>query len=266
MREIFHLKPKTYGLLYLLSIPIFGTAYYFSPGTLSSSGFIESWYFSAVTVTTLGYGDVLPVTSIGKILAAIHAVSGVCLIGLFLNSLSERRAEIMKERGSLENRKILEKHICLILEAVKTGNPFIWDKHAKHAASIEELEGYARELKDNIWGKDETKLLGLLQIKALIETSHQTYNTMVGLIPVASNISGQVGGEWISIVSNIRNLSDQYLKVIENHKDGDVINWPSRDCIALQVEEFIQSSLFVCGVEKMPNKAIERGKPPRCWD
>ncbi|MCF6323108.1 MAG: potassium channel family protein [Gammaproteobacteria bacterium] len=251
---MFHLKSKTYGFLYLASIPAFGMAYYLMPGTLNCNEFLESWYFSAVTVTTLGYGDVLPVTSIGKVLAGIHAVSGVCIIGLFLNSLSERRAERIKELESLENRKILEKHICLILEAVKSGNPFIWDKHAKHAAPIIELEDYARTLKDDIWSKEKTKQLGPLQIKSLIETCNQIYNTMLGLIPVASNISGEVGGEWISIVSNVKRLSDQYSKAIENHNEGDVINWPTQDCIATQVEEFVQSALFVCDVKSMPNK------------
>jgi len=225
------------------------------PGIMDGCGFIDSMYFSAVTVTTLGYGDILPITPIGKVLASIHAVSGVCLIGLFLNSLSERRVEKVRELEAAESRQILEGHICLILEAVKTGNPFIWDKHAKHSASMAELESYARDLKANIWGKDKTKLLGPLQIKSLIETCHQVYSTMVGLIPVASNISGQVGGEWISIVSNVRNLSDQYSKAVEGFKDGDTIDWPTQDCIALQVEEFVQSALFVCNVEKMPNKS-----------
>ena len=244
--NIFHLKPKTYGWLYLGSIPVFGTAYFFVPGILSGNGLIESWYFSAVTVTTLGYGDVLPVTSTGKVLAGFHAVFGVCMIGLFLNSLSERRAYRIKELESHENRKILENHICLILEAVKSGNPFIWDKHAKHAAPMSELEEYAKSLKDGIRSKEESKQLGVLKIKSLIETCNQIYNTMVGLIPVASSISGDVGGEWISIVSNVRNLSDQYSKAIENHKEGEKINWPTQDCIATQVEELVQSALFVC--------------------
>jgi hypothetical protein len=167
MRELLHKQPKIYGLSYLLSIPIFGIAYFLMPGTISGHGFIDSMYFSAVTVTTLGYGDIAPVTTSGKVMAGIHAVFGVIMIGLFLNSLSEHRAIFTREVECLEHRKLLEKHICLILEAVKTGNPFIWDKHAKHAAPIIELEPFARDLHANIWGKDKTKLLTALQIKSL---------------------------------------------------------------------------------------------------
>jgi hypothetical protein len=89
---------------------------------------------------------------------------------------------------------------------------------------------------------------------------------MVGLIPVASSISGEVGGEWISIVSNIRNLSDQYSEAVENRKDGEAIKWPTQDDIALQVEEFIQSALFVCNLDKMSNKANSADAKSRAAD
>ena len=45
-------------------------------------------YLSAVTLTTLGYGDIVPLTSLARTLTAIEAVSGILLIGLFLNSLA----------------------------------------------------------------------------------------------------------------------------------------------------------------------------------
>jgi hypothetical protein len=45
-------------------------------------------YFSAVTITTLGFGDIVPVTTAARWLVMAEAVSGVVLIGLFLNSLA----------------------------------------------------------------------------------------------------------------------------------------------------------------------------------
>ena len=48
-------------------------------------------YFSVVTITTLGYGDLTPLTATTKIIAGTEAVSGVVVIGLFLSSLAHRR-------------------------------------------------------------------------------------------------------------------------------------------------------------------------------
>jgi hypothetical protein len=45
-------------------------------------------YLSAVTVTTLGFGDVTPVSSLARALVAAEAVLGIVLIGLFVNAVA----------------------------------------------------------------------------------------------------------------------------------------------------------------------------------
>jgi len=50
----------------------------------------RSFYLSAVTITTLGYGDVVPMTDRARILVALEAVMGVGLAGLFLTSVAAR--------------------------------------------------------------------------------------------------------------------------------------------------------------------------------
>lgn len=54
-------------------------------------GFETMLYFSAVTITTLGYGDILPITHRSRRLIAIESVYGILMIGLFLSSLERRR-------------------------------------------------------------------------------------------------------------------------------------------------------------------------------
>jgi hypothetical protein len=107
-------EPYFYGLTYLFLIPIFALLFYFLPNleikyAESSPKFIQSIYFSIVTITTLGYGDITPQNANAQLLAASEALLGVIFIGLFLNSLSNtlslssQKAE--KEREEKERYK-----------------------------------------------------------------------------------------------------------------------------------------------------------------
>jgi len=44
-------------------------------------------YFSAVTITTLGYGDIVPLTTTMRALVTVEIILGPIMFGLFLNSL-----------------------------------------------------------------------------------------------------------------------------------------------------------------------------------
>jgi hypothetical protein len=79
------------------------------PSTLKG-GFWSSYgrmlYLSAVTITTLGYGDILPLTSMTRFLVSFESVWGIVLIGLFLNALAHERGEREeKERQALSSHK-----------------------------------------------------------------------------------------------------------------------------------------------------------------
>ncbi|MCK8826452.1 potassium channel family protein [Natroniella acetigena] len=49
-----------------------------------------SLYFSAITFTTTGYGDILPLGPLAKSLASIETVLGVVLLSIFIFALTER--------------------------------------------------------------------------------------------------------------------------------------------------------------------------------
>lgn len=99
----FSYSPKSVGILYLLLIPIFGFIYWLFPSFWERQlSPVESIYFSVVTITTLGYGEITPVNDPARALTALESLSGILFIGLFLNSLahrySEKQSEIAKER------------------------------------------------------------------------------------------------------------------------------------------------------------------------
>lgn len=58
-------------------------------------------YFSSITMTTLGYGDIVPITILSRIISSFQSILGLVIIGFFLNSLTSKQIkefEIEKER------------------------------------------------------------------------------------------------------------------------------------------------------------------------
>lgn len=80
------LKNKEYRhLLYTTSIIILiGTvSYHFIEGWR----YIDAFYFSVVTLTTIGFGDLHPVTDAGKLFTVAYIILGVAVILQFINTL-----------------------------------------------------------------------------------------------------------------------------------------------------------------------------------
>lgn len=50
---------------------------------------LDALYFSFCTLTTIGYGDIVPKTDIGKIFTMIYALGGIGLFFAFINTFSE---------------------------------------------------------------------------------------------------------------------------------------------------------------------------------
>ncbi len=60
----------------------------------ASGSFSRMLYLSVVTITTLGYGDIVPITDFNRFLIGFESIIGLVIIGLFLNSLSKERREL----------------------------------------------------------------------------------------------------------------------------------------------------------------------------
>ena len=50
----------------------------------------DYFYYSTVTFTTLGYGDILPYTMWQKMLVSVEVIVGYVMLGLFMTLLSKR--------------------------------------------------------------------------------------------------------------------------------------------------------------------------------
>jgi hypothetical protein len=71
------------------SVVNFIAGYAGDPNGISQS-FLRMTYFSVIVITTVGFGDIVPMTPAARACVAIEAISGIILAGLFINALSYR--------------------------------------------------------------------------------------------------------------------------------------------------------------------------------
>lgn len=85
--------PKSvYRLLVLATVGILtiGTVFYHY---VENFKWIDSYYFSVVTLATVGYGDFVPKTDIGKIFTTFYIFVGVGIVTTFISFSIKRGAE-----------------------------------------------------------------------------------------------------------------------------------------------------------------------------
>lgn len=73
--------------------------------------FFDSVYFSVITLTTIGYGDLYPKTFIGKLFTIFYVFIGIGIIFLFINRVA---ANAVKEHPAIkviENKPSIQKQI-----------------------------------------------------------------------------------------------------------------------------------------------------------
>jgi len=62
---------------------------------------LDSFYFSFVTLATIGYGDLAPVTDLGKLVTVIYGITGLGVMAAFISAMASqnRRRRTSKDRG-----------------------------------------------------------------------------------------------------------------------------------------------------------------------
>lgn len=116
---------KPFLKAYLVLIAVFAIIYMIPmEGFVDSEGVIrmslvDSFYFSVVTITTLGYGDISPFSWVMKLAVSLEALLGIFMIGLFLvwvgHTLSKKEAtEIAKVNRAIMDRPLFPVYVSLV--------------------------------------------------------------------------------------------------------------------------------------------------------
>jgi voltage-gated potassium channel len=70
--------------VFLTALIMFNVEPHINPetGSVTFSNFFDALYWATVTLTTVGYGDVTPVTEVGRLISMISSLFGVAIIAL----------------------------------------------------------------------------------------------------------------------------------------------------------------------------------------
>jgi voltage-gated potassium channel len=88
-RVLWHLRrilAILFVLFFLLSIVMYYGGGAVNTATRTQSSLGETFYFCAVTALTIGYGDVVPTTTLGRIIAVLLGLLGVLMTGVTTGS------------------------------------------------------------------------------------------------------------------------------------------------------------------------------------
>ena len=92
--------PEGRGVSLLIAIQLVGGAVFYH--LTEGWRWVDAFYFCVATLTTVGYGDITPVTDRGKIFTMVYLVTG---IGLFVSFVSLIARQLLDER---ERRSTVE--------------------------------------------------------------------------------------------------------------------------------------------------------------
>jgi len=109
MTKLSELKLELYAALSALGIMLlFGTIVY---KFLEDWSWVQSFYFSVVTMTTVGYGDFVPTTEVSRLFTSFYILTGAAVAFTSLGIVGMRYLELREKKIVHHREKRLEKKI-----------------------------------------------------------------------------------------------------------------------------------------------------------
>ncbi len=95
----------SFAIIMVIVLLGFGTLYFHKYENWS---YVNSFYFSVMTLTTIGYGDFVPTKDVTKIVTSIYAIFGIGIMFYLLSSVVgeywlRQKKRIDKIFGSIKN-------------------------------------------------------------------------------------------------------------------------------------------------------------------
>ncbi|KAM8917056.1 A-type voltage-gated potassium channel KCND3-like isoform 2-T3 [Spinachia spinachia] len=157
-----------------MAIIIFATVMFYAEKGSSSSKFTSipaSFWYTIVTMTTLGYGDMVPKTIAGKIFGSICSLSGVLVIALPVPVIVSNFSRIYHQNQRADKRRAQKKARLARIRISKSGsaNAFLHSKRHGLLNELLELTASTNCLLFKDTEEDEQKLT---KCTSLLEKQH----------------------------------------------------------------------------------------------
>jgi len=97
-RESVSIDDYMYRLLLsaVIAILTFGTVFYHF---VEHWSWLNSYFFSVVTLSTVGYGDLVPQTAIGRFVTTLYIFLGIGIIAVFAQTIVKKREKKIVSRN-----------------------------------------------------------------------------------------------------------------------------------------------------------------------
>lgn len=80
-------------VVFVVAVIAAGTFFYHS---VEDWRWLDAFYFSVVTLTTIGYGDFAPQTDAGKLFTVIYMLVGLAAFTAFITALASKQERLRK--------------------------------------------------------------------------------------------------------------------------------------------------------------------------
>ena len=95
--------PEARGpLLLVVSLLVVGSAFY---TMVEGWTLVDAVYFCAMSLATVGYGDVVPTTDTGKLFTTVYVLVGIGILVSFFTALTSRTLALQAERRQARERR-----------------------------------------------------------------------------------------------------------------------------------------------------------------
>uniref|UniRef100_A0A672KH40 A-type voltage-gated potassium channel KCND1 n=1 Tax=Sinocyclocheilus grahami TaxID=75366 RepID=A0A672KH40_SINGR len=135
-----------------MAIIIFATVMFYAEKGSSASKFTSipaAFWYTIVTMTTLGYGDMVPKTIIGKIVGSVCSLSGVLVIALPVPVIVSNFSRIYHQSQRAEKRRAQKKTRLARIHAAKSGGANAYLQYKRNGMLASKQAGQALVCKSN---------------------------------------------------------------------------------------------------------------------
>jgi len=245
-----------YAMVLLAVIIMLGTVGFLLAEPTITSPF-EAFYFTIVTMFTVGYGDFVPTTTISRMLALIVVVGGVTAAVTVLQSIFDLvvTKDIRRELGLPERRTKMKDHIIIcgygnvgqrIYEQLKGKNEAFLFIESDPQKIAELMDKRVSVIQGNAGDEDVLERANVKEAKTLILTLRDSDNIIVTIMAKMLNPKVFI----VSEVEDMRNVN-----VIKKAGADEVVH-----CHEMGARTMVSKARKividpVCGAEVDPRKA-----------